>query len=77
MHISLLLSCFLLAATEYFLGYAHMIPDERLSTNRVAASNALAQNLEINSPPVVIVGKFERTLQTVVFTVLMIMYHLC
>uniref|UniRef100_I3J9M4 Agouti-signaling protein n=3 Tax=Oreochromis TaxID=8139 RepID=I3J9M4_ORENI len=55
MHISLLLSCFLLAATEYFLGYAHMIPDERLSTNRVAASNALAQNLEINSPPVVIV----------------------
>ncbi|NP_001273227.1 agouti signaling protein 1 [Maylandia zebra] len=55
MHISLLLSCFLLAATDYFLGCAHMIPDERLSTSRVSASNALSQNLEIDSPPVVIV----------------------
>ncbi|XP_038551373.1 agouti signaling protein 1 [Micropterus salmoides] len=55
MHAFLLLGCFVLAATEYFLGSAHMIPDERLSTNRVVVSNALTQNLEIGSPPVVIV----------------------
>uniref|UniRef100_A0A3Q0T592 Agouti-signaling protein n=1 Tax=Amphilophus citrinellus TaxID=61819 RepID=A0A3Q0T592_AMPCI len=54
MHISLLLSCFLLAATEHFLSYAYMIPDETLSTNRVTVSNALSQNLEVDSPPVVI-----------------------
>ncbi|XP_047440164.1 agouti signaling protein 1 [Mugil cephalus] len=55
MHASLLLGCFLLAATQYFLGSAHMIPDERLSANRVVVSNALSQNLEIGSPSVVIV----------------------
>ncbi|XP_030585711.1 agouti signaling protein 1 [Archocentrus centrarchus] len=55
MHISLLLSCFLLAATEHFLSSAYMIPDETLSTNRVTVSNALSQNLEVDSPPVVIV----------------------
>ncbi|XP_070759418.1 agouti signaling protein 1 [Enoplosus armatus] len=55
MHAFLLLGCLVLAATEYFLGYAHMIPDERLSTNRVVVSNALSQNLEIASPSVLIV----------------------
>ncbi|XP_044065727.1 agouti signaling protein 1 [Siniperca chuatsi] len=55
MHAFLLLSCFVLAATEYFLGSAHMIPEEKLSTNRVVVSNALSQNLEMGSPPVVIV----------------------
>ncbi|XP_028262280.1 agouti signaling protein 1 [Parambassis ranga] len=55
MHTSLLLGCFILAVTEYFLVPAHMIPDERLSTNRVVVSNALSQNLEMVSPPVVIV----------------------
>lgn len=58
MHTFLLLGCFVLAATDYFLGSAHMIPDERLATNRVVVSNALSQSLGINSPPVVIVGKF-------------------
>lgn len=57
MHALLLLGCVILAATEYFLGSAHMIPEERLSTNRVV-SNALSQSLEIGTPPVVIVGKF-------------------
>lgn len=50
----LLLSCFVLVATESVLGYAHMIPEEKLSNNRVVA---LSQNLAIIPPPVVIVGK--------------------
>ncbi len=58
MHAFLLLGCFVLAATEYFLGSAHMVPDERLSTSRIVVSNALSQNLDMGSPPVVIVGKF-------------------
>lgn len=54
----LLLGCFVLAVTQYLLGSAHMIPDERLSTNRVVVSGALSQSLELAPPPVVIVGKF-------------------
>ncbi|KAK2861633.1 hypothetical protein Q5P01_001166 [Channa striata] len=55
MHSVLLLGCFVLAVTEYFLGSAHMVPDERLSTNRVVVSNAMSQSLDTHSPPVVIV----------------------
>ncbi|KAG8007278.1 Agouti-signaling protein [Nibea albiflora] len=55
MHAFLLLGCFVLAATEYILGSAHMIPDERLSTNRVVVANALSQSLAVGPPPVVIV----------------------
>ncbi|KAE8298823.1 Sodium- and chloride-dependent taurine transporter Solute carrier family 6 member 6 [Larimichthys crocea] len=54
MHAFLLLGCFVLAATEYLLGSAHMIPDERLSTNRVVVANALSQSLAVDPPPVVI-----------------------
>ncbi|KAM7401607.1 hypothetical protein PAMP_016909 [Pampus punctatissimus] len=54
MHAFLMISCFVLAV-EYFLVSAYMIPDERLSTNRVVVSNALSQNLDMASPPVVIV----------------------
>lgn len=54
MHTVLLLGCFVLAVTEYFLGSAHMIPEEKLSTNKVVA---LSQSLELIPPPVVIVGK--------------------
>ncbi|XP_026163338.1 agouti signaling protein 1 [Mastacembelus armatus] len=55
MHAFLLLSCFVLTTTEYFLGSAHMIPDEKLSTNTVVVSTALSQILDAGSPPVVIV----------------------
>lgn len=54
MHTVLLVGCFVLAVTEYFLGSAHMIPEEKLSTNKVVA---LSQSLELIPPPVVIVGK--------------------
>ncbi|XP_040014522.1 agouti signaling protein 1 isoform X2 [Xiphias gladius] len=55
MNAFLLLGCFVLATTEYFLGSAHMIPEDRLSTNRVVVSNVLSQSLEKGTPPVVIV----------------------
>ncbi|KAL7407860.1 hypothetical protein ABVT39_014773 [Epinephelus coioides] len=55
MHAFLLLGCLLLAATEYLLTSAHMIPDERLATNKVLVSNALSQSLDTGPPPVVIV----------------------
>lgn len=55
----LLLSWLILAMTDYFLGSAHMIPEERLSTNRVVVSGALSQSLELVPPPVVIVGEAE------------------
>ncbi|XP_047203933.1 agouti signaling protein 1 isoform X1 [Girardinichthys multiradiatus] len=55
MHALLMLGCFVLAVTQYCPGSAHMIPDDRLSTNRVVASNALSQSLQIDPPPVVIV----------------------
>ncbi|XP_071329156.1 agouti signaling protein 1 [Trachinotus anak] len=55
MHAFLLLGCFVLATTEYFLSSAHMIPDEKHSTNRVVVSSVLSQSLEVGSPPVVIV----------------------
>lgn len=58
MHALLMIGCFLLAASEYLLGSAHMIPDERLSTNRVVVTNALSQSLDMGSPPVVMVGKY-------------------
>ncbi|XP_075880893.1 agouti signaling protein 1 [Nelusetta ayraudi] len=48
----LLLSCFVLVVTESVLGSAHMIPEEKLSNNRVVA---LSQNLAIIPPPVIIV----------------------
>ncbi|XP_075952495.1 agouti signaling protein 1 [Anarhichas minor] len=54
MHAFMLLGCFVLVWTEYFLASAH-IPEERLSTNRVAVSNPLSQSLYKGSPPVVIV----------------------
>ncbi|KAM6927571.1 agouti signaling protein 1 [Xenentodon cancila] len=54
MYASLLLGCFVFAATQ-FLCSAHMILDERLSNNKVVVSNALSQSLEIDPPPVVIV----------------------
>lgn len=54
----LLFGCFVLAVTEYVLSSAHMVPDEGLSSNRVFVSGALSQNLEMGTPPVVIVGKF-------------------
>ncbi|KAM9361522.1 agouti signaling protein 1 [Symphorus nematophorus] len=54
MNALLLLGCFVLAVTDYFLGSAHMIPDDRLSTNRVV-SGALSQSFEVGPPPVVIV----------------------
>ena len=60
MNAFLLLGCFVLTTTEYFLISAHMIPEERLSTNRVVVSNVLSQSLEIGAPPVVIVGEFTR-----------------
>lgn len=60
MNAFLLLSCFLLAVTEYFLGSAHMIPDERLSTNRVVVYNALSQSLDIDPPSVLIEGMFPK-----------------
>ncbi|XP_070815560.1 agouti signaling protein 1 [Chaetodon trifascialis] len=55
MHAFLLLGCFVLVVTDYFLCSAHMIPDERLSTNRVSVSTALSLSHEIGPPPVVIV----------------------
>ncbi|XP_017158747.1 agouti signaling protein 1 isoform X2 [Poecilia reticulata] len=51
----LLLGCCVLALTQCCLGSAHMIPDDRLSTNRVAASSTLSHSLQIDPPPVVIV----------------------
>lgn len=57
MHAFLLLGCFVLATTELVRGSAHMIPDERLSTNKVVVSNALSQSLDVGSPPVLIVGE--------------------
>ncbi len=59
MHAFLLLGCFVFAVSEYFLGSAHMIPDERLATNRVVVSGALSQSLEVAPPSVVIVGRCE------------------
>ncbi|PWA13858.1 hypothetical protein CCH79_00019214 [Gambusia affinis] len=49
------LGCCVLALTQCCLGSAHMIPDDRLSTNRVVASNALSHSLQVDPPPVVIV----------------------
>ncbi|XP_068450883.1 agouti signaling protein 1 [Clinocottus analis] len=55
MHSVMMLGCFVFATTEYFLASAHMIPEERLSTNRAVISNALSQSLYKGPPPVVIV----------------------
>ncbi|XP_008291223.1 agouti-signaling protein [Stegastes partitus] len=56
MQASMLLGCFVLAATKYFLVSAHMIPDETQYANKVmAVTTTLSQNLEAASPPVVIV----------------------
>ncbi|XP_054880653.1 agouti-signaling protein-like [Poeciliopsis prolifica] len=49
------LGCCVIALTQCCLGSAHMIPDDRLSTNRVVASNALSHSLQVDPPPVVIV----------------------
>lgn len=56
MHAFLFLSCFVLAVTEYLFSTAHMVPEERLSSNRVASS-APPQSSEVLPPPVIIVGK--------------------
>nr|XP_057911492.1 agouti signaling protein 1 [Doryrhamphus excisus] len=67
MHTFLLLGCVVFATSKYFLGSAHMIADDRLSTNKVTMSNALAQSGDVGSqPPVVIVelakpGKKKKT----------------
>uniref|UniRef100_UPI0037E84742 agouti signaling protein 1 n=1 Tax=Semicossyphus pulcher TaxID=241346 RepID=UPI0037E84742 len=55
MHAFLLLGCFVLAATDYLFCSAHMIPEERLSSNRVVVSNALSQSLDVVSPSVLII----------------------
>ncbi|XP_078139947.1 agouti signaling protein 1 [Centroberyx gerrardi] len=55
MHACLLLGCLTLATTGYFLVSAHMIPEDRLSTNKSTTSNPLSLSLSVNSPPVVIV----------------------
>ncbi|KAM9860014.1 agouti signaling protein 1 [Aulostomus maculatus] len=55
MHAFLLLGCVILSTAQYFLGSAHMIPEERLSTNRVFVSNALSQSINMGPPPVLIV----------------------
>ncbi|XP_029947981.1 agouti signaling protein 1 [Salarias fasciatus] len=60
MHGVLLLGCFVLAATDYFLSSAHMIPEERLTTNEAIASNALSQSLE-NSPPAVLIVELPKS----------------
>lgn len=57
MHAFLFLSCFVLAVIEYLFGAAHIVPEERLSSNRVTVSGALSQSFEAAPPPVVIVGK--------------------
>lgn len=36
-----------------------MIVDDRLSAKKAFASNAVSQSLQIDTPPVVIVGKYE------------------
>ncbi|TWW62868.1 hypothetical protein D4764_04G0015150, partial [Takifugu flavidus] len=67
MHAFLFLSCFVLAVIEYLFGAAHMVPEERLSSNRVAVSGALSPSFEAAPPPVVIVAlpksgkKFNKT----------------
>ncbi|TNN43127.1 Agouti-signaling protein [Liparis tanakae] len=58
MHAAVMLGCFLFAATEYFLVSAHMVPDERLSSNMVDLSNALPHSHYKGPPAVVIVGEF-------------------
>ncbi|KAM9814131.1 agouti signaling protein 1 [Neosynchiropus ocellatus] len=55
MHAVLLLGCLVLAERGLFVGSAHMIPDERLATNRVVASGALSQSLDTHQPAVLIV----------------------
>lgn len=60
----LLLSCFVLVATDSVLSSAHMIPEEKLSNNRVVA---LSQNLAVIPPPVVIVGKNQGPTKDVCF----------
>ncbi|XP_034389141.1 agouti signaling protein 1 [Cyclopterus lumpus] len=66
MHAVMMLGCFVFATTEYFLASAHMVPDERLSTNRVDLSNFPSQNHYKGPPSVVIVelpksGKNKKT----------------
>ncbi|XP_037535684.1 agouti signaling protein 1 [Nematolebias whitei] len=55
MHASLLLSCLVFAAVHFYIGFAHMIVDDRLSTKKTFASIAVSQSLQIDTPPVVIV----------------------
>lgn len=58
MHAFLFLSCFVLAVIEYLFGAAHMVPEEKLSSNTgVAVSGVLSQSFEAVPPPVIIVGK--------------------
>ncbi|XP_023142744.1 agouti signaling protein 1 [Amphiprion ocellaris] len=57
MQASMLLGCFVLAATEYFLSSAYMIPDDSLYDKKViTTTTALSQDLDVASPPVVIVA---------------------
>uniref|UniRef100_H3C4B2 Agouti-signaling protein n=1 Tax=Tetraodon nigroviridis TaxID=99883 RepID=H3C4B2_TETNG len=55
MHAFLILSCFVLAVTEYLFSAAHMVPEERLSSNRVL-TGALPQSFEVVPPSVIIVA---------------------
>ncbi|KAM4612797.1 agouti signaling protein 1 [Polymixia lowei] len=55
MHACLLMGCLALSTTGYFLVSAHMIPEDRLSTNRNTTSNPLSSSFHLDSPPIVIV----------------------
>ncbi|XP_061779723.1 agouti-signaling protein-like isoform X1 [Nerophis lumbriciformis] len=63
----LLLGCVVFATSEYIFGSAHMLTDDRLSTNKVTMFNSLSRNIDAGlQPPVVIVelaksGRRKRT----------------
>ncbi|XP_013872198.1 agouti signaling protein 1 [Austrofundulus limnaeus] len=54
----------LLAAMLFYLGSAHMIVDDRQATKTAFVSNSVSQNLEIDTPPVVIVELVKSTKKT-------------
>ncbi|XP_061731026.1 agouti signaling protein 1 isoform X6 [Nerophis ophidion] len=67
MHAFLLLGCVVFATSDYIFGSAHMMIDDRLSTNKVTMFNSLSRNINPGlQPPVVIVelakpGRRKRT----------------
>ncbi|XP_061731027.1 agouti signaling protein 1 isoform X7 [Nerophis ophidion] len=55
MHAFLLLGCVVFATSDYIFGSAHMMIDDRLSTNKVTMFNSLSRNINPGlQPPVVI-----------------------